>query len=104
MKRSVYIETTIISYLAARPGRDMVLAAHQEVTRSWWETRLGTFDIFISELVRLEAGKGDAEAAARRMAILEGLFILRTTDEGVNLAERLVASGAIPKSASGCAT
>ncbi|MFI5396851.1 MAG: hypothetical protein ACHQ9S_15045 [Candidatus Binatia bacterium] len=33
MKPRVYLETTVISYLTARPSRDIVVAAHQELTR-----------------------------------------------------------------------
>jgi hypothetical protein len=33
MSERVYIETTIISYLAARPSRELVVAAHQQITQ-----------------------------------------------------------------------
>ena len=32
MKQKVYLETSIVSYLAARPSRDLVVAAHQQIT------------------------------------------------------------------------
>ena len=35
--KSVYNETTIISYLTARPSRDLTNAARQEISREWWE-------------------------------------------------------------------
>ena len=38
MKPKVYIETTIISYLAARPNRDLIAARHQQVTHEWWQS------------------------------------------------------------------
>ena len=38
-KRRVYLETTIVSYLTGRPSRDLVIAAHQELTLEWWEYR-----------------------------------------------------------------
>ena len=34
---TVYIETTIVSYLVANPSRDSILAAHQKLTRQWWQ-------------------------------------------------------------------
>ena len=46
----VYLETTVISYLTALPSRDIVQAAHQQVTREWWERR-NRFDLFVSEAV-----------------------------------------------------
>jgi hypothetical protein len=38
-KASVYVETTIVSYLAARPSRDALLGAHQAITHDWWALR-----------------------------------------------------------------
>ena len=39
MKPKVYVETTILSYLAARPSRQPVTAGRQVITRQWWERR-----------------------------------------------------------------
>ena len=49
MKAKVYIETTIPSYLVARPSRDLLIAAHQQLTRDWWELRRPAFDLYVSE-------------------------------------------------------
>jgi len=35
VKRRIYIETTVVSYLAARPSRDVIVLAHQDLTREW---------------------------------------------------------------------
>ena len=51
MKERVYLETSVVSYLTSRPSRDLVIAAHQELTRQWWAERRSGFDLFISELV-----------------------------------------------------
>jgi len=63
VKQRVYVETSVISYLTSRPARDLVVAAHQELTREWWEQRSGSFELVISELVEQEAGAGDPRAA-----------------------------------------
>ena len=60
MPSSVYIETSIISYLAARSSSDIVVAAHQRLTQRWWQERRSLFSLFMSELVLTEAGAGDA--------------------------------------------
>ncbi|MEO5727325.1 MAG: DNA-binding protein, partial [Byssovorax sp.] len=65
MKSRVYLETTIPSYLTARPSRDIVRAAEQEVTRTWWNTR-NAFELYVSELVIDEVAAGDPHAAAQR--------------------------------------
>ncbi|HPG67691.1 MAG TPA: type II toxin-antitoxin system VapC family toxin [Candidatus Hydrogenedentes bacterium] len=98
MKRKVYIETSIVSYLANRRSRDMVIAAHQEITLQWWEQRAGAFALVISELVREEAGGGDPAAATERLAAIENLPILAVSNEAVALAEHLVTAGPIPNS------
>ena len=97
MKQRVYIETTIVSYLTSRPSRDMVIAAHQELTRQWWDTRACSFELLISELVREEVAKGDAEASDKRISVIEKLPILGTSDDAVLLAEKLVLTGLIPR-------
>ena len=37
MRPAVYVETTVLSYLAARPSRDLVVVAHQRLTAEWWQ-------------------------------------------------------------------
>ncbi len=66
MAQTVYLETSIIIYLTARPSRDLVTAARQELTRDWWGRRRVSFDVYVSEAVIAEAQVGDSEAAARR--------------------------------------
>ena len=67
---SVYLETSVISYLTARPSRDIVIAGHQQITHEWWENRRNVFDVYISEIVLREARGGDPQAAKERLAIL----------------------------------
>ena len=97
MKQRVYIETTIVSCLTGRPSRDVVVAAHQELTREWWERRSSVFDLVVSELVREEADRGDEQASGRRMATIGEMPILVTSDEAVSLAGQLVSLGPIPR-------
>jgi hypothetical protein len=97
VKQRVYLETTIVSYLTARPSRDLILAAHQEVTRQWWERRREDFEVFVSQLVADEAGRGDPDAVNRRMATLHGVARLQVTTEAVALARKLVEAHALPR-------
>ncbi len=66
MKRKVYLETSIISYLAARPSKTILGAAHQQLTLAWWERR-GEYELMVSESVLRECGAGEPEAARRRL-------------------------------------
>ena len=99
MKQRVYLETTIVSYLTARPSRDLILAAHQEVTRQWWERRRLEFDLYVSQFVLNEAAGGDPLAAEKRLALLKNLRQLPVTDEVIELGRALIADGMLPPKA-----
>lgn len=85
---TIYIETTVVSYLVANPSRDLVVAGHQQVTREWWENRRAKFACFISDVVLDEARDGDAAQAALRLQALADFPRLAATPE----AERLAAA------------
>ena len=104
MKPTLYLETTIPSYLVGRPSRDLLVAAHQKSTHDWWELRRAQFDLYASELVLIELRAGDAELASRRLELLEGVPVLLTTDEILELAEELIVEGPIPRKAARDAT
>jgi hypothetical protein len=99
LKPKVYIETSIVSYLTGLPSRDIVTAARQQVTRDWWQTRRGKFDLYVSEFVIGEAGDGDSSAASRRLQALEGIPELDLSEEVPALAEELIRSGPLPAKA-----
>lgn len=96
MVPSVYIESSVISYLTARPSRDVVTAARQAITEEWWRERLDSFEIFISALVEEEISSGNADAAKRRLEAVEDFSSLDITDKAQKLAESLLAARAIP--------
>ena len=97
MKSKVYVETSVISYLTSRPNRDLIIAGNQQVTQEWWQTKRAKFDLYISQLVVQEASFGDTQAAADRLHALRDIPLLQLTEEGKQLAERLISKGAIPK-------
>jgi hypothetical protein len=78
---SVYLETTIASYLAAYPSRDLVMAAHQQITHDWWRTARDRFDLYVSEAVLNEIRRGDADAAGRRLELIADLPVLAFSDD-----------------------
>ena len=96
---SVYIETTIFSYLVARPSRDVVVAGHQQTTADWWGRRRGDFVCVISDFLITEISRGDAAPSAARLRLIEGLPRLQTGPEVLQLAARFVAAGALPQNA-----
>ena len=99
MKPKTYIETSVVSYLTARSSRDIVVAANQQVTQEWWQTRKPDFDVYISQLVIQEASLGNTEAVAKRLETLENMALLDISDEAIELASTLIMQKAIPAQA-----
>src|SRR4051812_35666344 len=96
MKPTVYIETTIVSYLTAWPSRDVVRLAHEVLTRKWWAERRQDYDLFTSDAVLVEAAAGDPSAAAERLKVLDPIPKLAATREAQQLAEQIAAALALP--------
>ena len=76
MKRSAYLETTVIGYLAMRSSRDVRVAANQLSTREWWDDHRPSFDIFVSQFVLDECDQGDPTAADERRRYLKNIPVL----------------------------
>lgn len=98
-KKRLYLETTIVGHLAARPSRDLIVVARQEITWEWWERRRHQFDLFVSELVVQEASGGDPDSAQQRLKILRGIPLLNMKESVIELAEALVQEGPFPEKA-----
>ena len=99
MKPKVYIETTIPSYLTAWPSRDLVRAAHQQLTKQWWDARSQDFDLYISQTVLEEITAGDPVAAAERIKAVKDLPTLAVTEAARMLADALILQVPLPKKA-----
>lgn len=93
----VYLETSFVSYLTARPSRDLIVSAHQAISQEWWDQRRSCFKVVISEIVAEEAGKGHPEAAQRRLDLLRDIPFIAVTEEALDFADKLIQSGAVPK-------
>jgi predicted nucleic acid-binding protein len=98
MKSLVYLETSVVSYLAARPSRDLIVAAHQQITQQWWDQR-ENWGLYASRLVVTEASGDDADAAARRIQLLQGVAHLAVTPDVETLVEQLMKVAALPVTA-----
>ncbi len=96
MKPSVYIETTVISYLTARPSRDLVVAGHQQTTYDWWTNRLPGFEAFLSPVVIDEISRGNAAMAQRRLDAVSELKLLELLPEVEKLADVYFAQLQLP--------
>ena len=90
MKRRLYIETTVVSYLTAKPSRDIMVAGHQEATRELWPELSAKYETYISALVFEEAGKGDPDQAQMRIEAIEPFPMLDIDDEARTLAQKII--------------
>ena len=94
---TVYVESSVIGYLASRPSRDLVTAARQTITLEWWEERRPQCEVYISTLVEEEISRGDSSAAKRRLAYVAEIPALEVTDQANTLAKELLKQRAVPK-------
>ena len=99
MKPTVYLETTIIGYLAMRVSNILRVAANQQTTRDWWDDHRGRFDLFVSRFVVQECSHGDPVAVRERLFYLEGIPLLEVPGDVDSLAESLLAGVPLPEKA-----
>lgn len=92
---SVYIETSIISYLCARDSRVADVMARQQATRLWWAQR-NFFRCFVSNAVIEECRAGDPAAAQKRIDALHGLQVLEIDEQSESLANLLLEQKIVP--------
>ena len=98
MKESIYIETSVVSYYTAKPGRDLIVLAHQQITHEWWQKALKRFEVYVSEVVIEEAKIGNQEFVKKRLKELNKFKCLRLTDEVERIAQTYMKGLSIPKS------
>ena len=96
VKPSVYIESSIVGYLASRPSRDVIVAARQAISHDWWSDHRHRFDLRISALVEEEIRRGDDEVAKRRLGWVAEIPSLKISDQATELAEQLLAEEVVP--------
>ena len=99
MSEAVYIETSILGYLTARPSRDLVVAANIEITREWWDTRRSNFQLYTSQAVIKETSQGDAQIATQRLEIIRDFELLELNQSVLDLAEQFLERSSLPAKA-----
>lgn len=97
----IYIESTIPSYVVARPARDLLQAARQRLTCDWWELKRHHHELFTSQVVLDEIAAGERAMAQRRLELVTGLAVLELTPDAETLADHVLKSGLLPASADG---
>ncbi|MBI4405547.1 MAG: type II toxin-antitoxin system VapC family toxin [Deltaproteobacteria bacterium] len=96
MDKKVYLESTVISYLAARPSRDLLVLAKQHLTAIWWNNVFPRVQVYVSSFVMEEIQQGDLTAVAERMKFCKDIPLLNTTEEIESLANAYISMIMIP--------
>lgn len=96
---TIYVETSIVSYLTARPSRQVVALSRQMLTKLWWEHGRQGHELFTSEFVLDEAAQGDSELAQERLQILSRIALLDILPEAYELADDLLSRSILPPKA-----
>ena len=99
MKAKLYLESTFPSYYVARPSKDLVLRAHQAITRNWWKKRLRDFEVHVSDVALDEIALGEAAMAKKRLDLVRPFPLLAATDASRELTRALIETGPLPEKA-----
>jgi hypothetical protein len=95
---TVYVETSVVSYLVAGLSSDPVVRGHQVTTLEWWERQLPLVRGLISPAVMAEAARGNPVEAAKRVSMLARLEALSGGPEVEALAAIYPSRRLIPES------
>ena len=96
---TVYIETSIVSYLRQRPSTQVVAAARQVLTHKWWNDERANYELVTSQYVLDEAADGDPDLSAERLELLDGIPLL-TAEPGIErIANEMMARAILPPKA-----
>ena len=93
----IYIESTIPSYVVARPARDILQAARQQITRDWWDLKRVEHELLISQVVLDEIAFGETAMVRLRMDLVQDIPLLEFTDEVLEFAHKVLDSGLLPR-------
>ena len=96
-KETVYLETSVVSYYTGKKSRDIVVLAHQHITRDWWDAFCNHYEFYISEIVREEVSRGDPSASSLRLEFIRNIPHLKITEEIENIAGMYIDELRIPK-------
>ena len=95
----IYIESTIPSYVVARPARDLLQAARQQLTIDGWDLKRAKHELFTSQVVLDEITNGEAAMAQQRLDVMAEIRLVDLTDEANALTKEILASGLLPADA-----
>ena len=96
---TVYVETSIISYLRQKPSTQVVLAARQLLTHQWWNDERTNYQLVASQFVIDEASAGNPTLAAERLQLLAGIPLLPLDAAIADIADEIMSRAILPEKA-----
>ncbi|NOS70477.1 MAG: type II toxin-antitoxin system VapC family toxin [Verrucomicrobia bacterium] len=99
MKATVYIESSVISYLTARPSKNALQAERQRLTRLWWRKLRPRFDCYVSDTVIEEISDGELAMAKKRLTAVRAIPRLAASEPAADLTEEILKRGFLPSKA-----
>jgi predicted nucleic acid-binding protein len=96
---SVYLETSILSYLRSRPSSQVIVAARQLLTHQWWNDERLKYELVVSQYVIDEVSLGDPNLAADRLAAIQGVPVLAPDPLIPQIADEILRKAILPRKA-----
>lgn len=96
---TVYLETSVISYLRQRPSSQVVMAAHQLLTHQWWNNERTNYELVVSQYVIDEVSLGDPSLAANRLLLIADIPVLPNAPEIIQIAGEIMSRAILPPKA-----
>ena len=94
---TLYVETSIVSYLRSRPSGQVVPASRQLLTQRWWAAERSNYELVTSQYVLDEAADGDSALAQRRLEVLAGVPLLPFEEAILDIAEEILRKAIPPR-------
>jgi predicted nucleic acid-binding protein len=95
MKRTIYIETSVVSYYTAKPSDNIRISGHQLATYEFWEM-LSQYEVHISDTVIEEVSRGDEIKVEERLFSIRDFAVLEVDSKTQELAKLLIQQEAVP--------
>jgi len=96
---TLYVESSIVSYLRQRPSSDLIRAARQVLTYRWWDCERTKYELVVSQYVIDEVSAGDPSLAADRLQALDGIPLLPPAPEIPRIADAIMSHAILPPKA-----
>ena len=97
--QTVYIETSVVSFLRENPSASPESLERQLITRNWWSLQRRRYELVTSQYVLDEATMGSAALASERLNHLAGIPLVVLNERIDVVAAQIMARAILPPDA-----